>query len=260
MPQIIDTPLTPTRLVSLKCWDERPSLEGWQAASKNGRTYTLFAHHGYVGDDRVAGLVTLHRKPGGGGPGDFVLEVLQRRLSLGNREHVLEAEIHCRTDALGTPLSWNLESRFYDKGSGEDRRLRQTMEGRTEDKRLELTVNGRHESHRFGPGLSAEWPLMVALTHRPDLPAPGVQFDFFQEFNLLKRRHTLRFREGVHDDLDGIAPLTCTLQTGPGVLPMEYWFTEEGVLACMIRSYDAWLLDERAQVRYDEKLKALSTR
>ena len=260
MPEIVDTPLTPTRLVTLKCWDQRPNLDSWKTTDSTSRTYTLFAHHGYVGDDRVAGLVALQRKPKQTDSGDFTLEVLQRRLSIGNKEHILEAEIQCQGDQLATPKSWKLQSRFYEAGSGEHKRLHQTISGSIEGNRLQLTINGRDESHRIGPGLASEWTLMESLSQRPKLPDSGLQFDFFQEFNLLKRRHTLRFRDGVMDDFQGLASLTCYLQTGPGILPMEYWLTDDGLLACVINAYDAWLLDERAEVRYDEKLKSLSTR
>ncbi len=259
--EAVRQPLSPSVLQRIDAWRSAPVLEDWPAEPPYRRTFTLLAQHGWVDGSFPVGVLELQRSETDRRTGLFELSVRQKRAGNTLREHLIDATLTCREDALATPVRWELESRFTVARQRELPRLTYRESGCLTDGRLEVRIDGRPARRDVGPAYTCDWSLLDAVGRLRQAAMTPVSFDVLQDMTLVKRGQTLTFREDRNDRLgDASPPLRCFVQQGPGNLPYEYWVDDEGRPACVVNAFHAWLLDDEAPRRFDDQLIRLGAR
>jgi hypothetical protein len=166
-------------------------------------------------------------------------------------------------DPVATPRTWTFTSdllynwkpvdagfRYPDIGHDghRDRPLpmdsaKYTFAGRLEE---DVVVNeGRRPVQRAsGTGIASNWGLFDAVQRlEPVLPQP-LTFDMLEDFDLYKPGHVLRSSDAVEVEFaNGPLRLHGFRQLGHGILPWEYWVSDQGRLVLAVKGYQGYLLN-----------------
>jgi hypothetical protein len=203
----------------------------WQA------TYAIFVCHGYLlYGNHDLGLLELVRTPLA--DGTFTLKMTQRIRLDESMLQVTEAEAHCRADALGTPLSWTLKSRFEDS------------DGKPIPD-LAVDETGKPSDLVAGPA-TGDWCLFEAVQRlTPQTKVP--EFSLLEGLSVAKGGQRLSYRgEETYPIADKDQTLRRYEQIGHGVLPTNYWLDASGRLVIAVTHSRAYILDPEAKAKYEQ--------
>lgn len=158
--------------------------------------------------------------------------------------HAIEAELRCRQDALASPVSWSLSSRFHDAHGNEVPEASSRETGRVDGRALVRQVSGTELSQPVSGSLTGDWGLFDAVQRLPFEPGSSLTFDLLEGLSLVKPEQRLSFVRGREVQMCGA---TCTLygfrQKGRGILPIEFWLDEAHRLLLVINGNRVYVLD-----------------
>ena len=203
----------------------------WQA------TYGIFTCHGYMlKANKHLGLLRLERTPRD--DGTFDLKVTQTIQLDAAMRHVTEAVAQCRADALATPISWTLKSRFLDAHGAP-----------IPD--LDADEKGPLPGAAAGPA-TGDWCLFEAvqrLTPQTEIPT----FSLLEGMSVVKEGQRLAYRgEESHQIAGEAREFRRYVQIGHGVLPINYWLDAKGRLQLVVTHSRAYLLIPEAVANYEK--------
>ncbi len=244
----VTRPLEPavlTELGALKAAPPPPP-EGFDPAGEWTAVYRIWTCYGRRGrGNETKGALRLRRRPAGDGHRLAIRQVLHQ--SEGKR-HWVEADVRCRSDALGTPLAWTLTSRF--DGKHMDGRPEMAMEasGRLDGAVWETASGGRTRRRSVPAPATADWCLFEAVGRMPLKPAEPLRFAVLEGLGAVKADHRLAYdgRREVRWG-SGTATFHRFMQTGRGVYPYEWWVDGSHQPVLVVTGPRAYILDPAAE-------------
>lgn len=191
------------------------------------------------------GALQLRRKPAAGR--EFQLSVEQSAIQQDRTVYHAKAGIRCAADRLATPRQWELETAILER-SGQtvkDTAIRRT--GRVAGGKI--IFEGRAQRSIAAPKqFTSNWSLFDALQRSPDKHSEALTFDLFEELELLKPKHTLKYRLSTDLKLVGRkVRLHCYEEIGEGILPYAWWLDDQHRVVMAIGALRAFLWDPEAR-------------
>ena len=191
------------------------------------------------------GALQLRRKPAADGGIELVVE--QSAIQADRTVCHAKATIHCAADRLTTPREWELNTAILDRSG-------QTVAGtairRTgKESGGKIVFQGRAERSVAAPAhFTSNWSLFDALQRLPAKAAEPLAFDLFEELELLKPKHTLKYRQSVELELGGRkVRLHGYEEIGEGILPCAWWLDDQRRVVMAVGGLRAFLWDPAAR-------------
>lgn len=238
--RIVGTPLTPGLLWEMTAFaDLEPTPAGFSPSGAWQATYAIFSCQGYLAfGNQNRGVLRLERTPQT--DGTFLLKATQRVGLEDAMGQVTEATIHCRSDALATPISWTLKSQFLD------------AEGKVIP---DLTVEEKKEPPPGAVPATGDWCLFEAVQRlTPGTVVPS--FTLLEGLDLAKTDQQLIDRgEETYTIGKETRAFRRYDQLGHGVLPINYWLDGNGRLQVVVTLNRAYILDPEADAKFAEYAK-----
>lgn len=247
-----------------------PATEGFQppagAFDPSGAWETTFDLWETTQRAYKVGAFSLTRTPVDGER--FRLEMRLRKLATLGSQYCI-AGMTCATDALATPLDWELETVLCDdKGQPiEETRLRET--GLAVPGGLRVRIGDRERTVPVQGPMAFWFGLFEAVQRRSAPDAPALEFTLIDRFNQqVKPRQKLAFRRAATIELGGkrvwrenaveleagtvyrpvearegavATKVNAWEQTGFGVLPTVYWVDDAGRLLMVLSGIAAYV-------------------
>jgi hypothetical protein len=233
--------LTPEILWDMMAFSELPDTPDFAPDGAWQATYTIFACHGYLlFGNKNLGILELSRTPGP--DGTFTLHVQQKIRLDEAMLQVTEATVQCRNDVLGTPVSWQLTSRF-ENGAGEAI--------------PDLDADEQHAPTDLVAGAATgDWCLFEAV-QRLTAGAEVPEFSLLEGLSVVKGGQRLLDRGERTYSFDGKKVVLHQYdQIGHGVLPTGYWLDSRGRLQMVVTHSRAYILDPEAAGKFDSYSKS----
>ncbi len=206
--------------------------------SQSYAMYVLIPH----GARRV-GEFTLVRKPKAAG--GFTLDVHTRRLSVSGYSHFQRAEIHCKSDALASPVSWLFDTKLAKKPT--DPPYLQSGRRRTgavRDGALFIRDNIRTARTPLEGAYGNEWTMLEAVQRLPREKTPTMHYTLIDEYDTPQPEHTLEYRDQVTVPLKGgHVDLHSYCDIGRAVIPTTYWVDDHNRLLFVCTGLQVYALN-----------------
>ncbi|MCK4967118.1 hypothetical protein KAS50_08805, partial [bacterium] len=182
------------------------------------------------------------------------LSVEQIYINLANRKHKtplkhkIGAVINCKNNDIASPVNWDLTSEFLEgpEDIEEFKRADSLRESVTvEGDELVITANNRTFRRKVSNKLTADWNLFNAVQLLPFDKNIDIKFDFLEGLRAFREKHYLYYKGKIRDKWGTkTVNFHCFEHLGSGVLPYEYWVTENHRLALVITGNRAYILKE----------------
>lgn len=189
------------------------------------------------------GEVTLIRRTKGSS--GFVLGVHPRRFSVSGFSQFVRAELHCKNNALASPVSWIFDSKLA--RNVHDRPYLQSgrrSTGIVRDGVLMVRDNFRTARTPLSGAYGSEWAIMEAVQRLPREHTPTMHYTLIKQFGTPEPSHSLGYRDQVTIPLkDGPLKLHSYCDIGTAVIPTTYWVDEHGRLVFVCTGLQVYALN-----------------
>ncbi|HCK09910.1 MAG TPA: hypothetical protein DHW45_08545 [Candidatus Latescibacteria bacterium] len=248
--QVLDYPITPSTLDRIDVMTSLPEASSFDPEKNWAHTYLVWTNHGYDKGNIDAGYLTIERQPiSGGGVSLNVVTEIALLEGIGART---ASRIACLSDALTTPVTWELDSTFTGP-SGEDLPNQDThQESRIADKRMSVYIDGRSSVTPIQEMTTGDWCLFDAVQRLPQDQSTHYDFDVLERMMVIKRDQTLWFSDRT--DKAAGHNLRCFVRKGAAQLPTEYWLDEQNRLVLVVAYNMVYLLSDTAVETFKNKL------
>jgi len=193
----------------------------------------------------------------------------EKRASGGYRRQVT-AELHCRADALATPVRWSFASHTL---SSDGELVENTALAKTaaaERGKVEIRDGKSRRTIDVPSAFTVNWALFEAVQRLPRKAFEPLRFTMLDHFDQVKRNQVLSYRKTA-DVLLGerrvlkhrweqlekgrvrksswaltggqVVRLHAYDQVGAGIVPWVYWVDDQGRLLFVIAGLEAYILD-----------------
>lgn len=189
--------------------------------------------------------------------GDTVLlQIESDLLQQAGTLHQTRATITCASDALYTPLAWELESKLLDLNDESIKAAHVAQKAVVTGSVLRVQWANGERTMELPARCTTHWSLFAAVQRLPGKATKPLAFAVLEELDLLKEGQRLTFA-GKLDVEWKAAKLVMNEyhQTGRAVLPHQYWVAEHGRLAAVTSGVRAYILDPTAQGRFQERVE-----
>lgn len=188
------------------------------------------------------GEFTLVRQPQGSNT--FTLGVYPRRLSVSGFSQFERAELHCRSDALASPVTWVFDSKLARKASDPPYlQSGRRFTGMVRNGVLMIRDNIRTTRTPLHGAYGSEWTLLEAVQRLPRQHTRTLSYTLIKQFATPEPFHTLAYRDLVTIDLkDGPLKLHSYCDIGSGVIPTTYWVDEHNRLVFVCSGLQVYAL------------------
>jgi len=188
------------------------------------------------------GYVTMHRKPASQ-DGKFKLQVEQYLVFSRWRSQLTKAEIQCQADPLATPKSWTLES--VGKNTKDKTIQHPKFEESATVANGRITRTGKRTRQlEISNPFTLDWALFDAVQRLKGERSKAIEFDMFEDFDLLRPKQRLSYHGTIDVKLNGkLARLIGYHQIGEGILPTHYWLDEQYRLLFVTGGCRVYLFD-----------------
>ena len=253
----VGRPLTPEILTALGLISRYPAPnEPFDPGGNWTHRYQTWTVRGTKSGSIYQGELSLSRRQTGSDD-SFVLavtQVIQGTKPGEQGRHTIEAKIRCRQDALASPVSWNLASRFHDANGNEIPDATSGEVGRVYGRTLVRQINRTEISQPLSGSLASDWGLFEAVQRLPLEPGSPLRFDLLEDLSLVKPHQRLSFvGEREFQLWDATHMLYGFRQHGWGVLPYEYWLDEAHRLVMVINGNRVYILDTLLEERGENR-------
>jgi hypothetical protein len=234
-------PLGPEPLKALGVIGDFPAIEpGWDPQDSWSALYRICMVSGRVNRFQQSGLLRLIRHAGTQ-TREFRLTVDRYMKNETDRCHHHHAEIVCRGDALGSPVSWKLTSSYLTPQGAADPTVSRTTSWKAPGSAGALTTN---------------WGLFEAVQRLPFKTASSLEFTMLETLDLPKENQRLSYRGELMFPADvGPVTLHSFQHLGRGILPMEYFVDEDHRLVACANSSRVYVLESAALMPLPEVLQ-----
>jgi len=211
------------------------------------------------------GVATVRREPAADGP---VLHVDYRKFFPGRHWGVMSARLHCRPDALATPVRWRVASHIVrpDKRPLPHTDIEKTG---TVDAQDIAIADGKATRRIARPAAcTVNWALFDVVQRLPRKAFEPLHFTLLDHFDQAKANHMLAFRSTTDVLLGGKRVRTERWEAlekgrirkttwgregdrpvrlhaydhlGDGIVPEVYWVDDQGRLLFMVAGIEAWV-------------------
>jgi hypothetical protein len=225
-------PHSPESLKAIGVLGDLPAIEpGWNAQGNWSALFRICMISGRVNSFHQSGLLKLTRHAGTQSQ-KFRLTVDRYIKNDTDRCHHHHAEIVCRGDALGSPVSWELTSSYL------------TPQG-TADPTVSRTTSWK-DSGSDG-ALATSWGLYEAVQRMPFEKSASLKFTMLETLDLPKENQRLSYRGKFTFPTDG-GPMTlhCFQHLGWGIIPTEYFVDDNHRLVACTNSARVYVLESAA--------------
>jgi hypothetical protein len=251
--RIVGSPLTPDMLLELGALDGMPArTDGFKPDGDWVNTYRIWTCHGYrKSGNEDEGFLRLARL-GVPPDGPFMLKIDQEILHDSANLHSIHAKVECSSDALASPIRWQLSSRHV----GFDGALRPELgtreRSRIDGDELTVTTDGKEFRRKVSHPITADWCLFEALQRTAFDDGSIGPFDLLEGMSVVRARHRLSYRGLDPSGGDALGRrLHRFEQLGQGTLPYEYWLDEDHRLLIVVTGARAYILDHKAAQKAD---------
>ena len=227
----------------------RPPGEAFDAGGGFEATYGVFATP--RGATRT-GELRLRRSKGG--DGRIVLVMHMTRRQPGGHVQRTVARMHCKADALATPVEWTFESdlRTSDKKVVPHTRIRKTAAAG--DGEIVIKDGPHVQRLEVASAYTINWALFEAVGRLPRKAFPPIDFDLIDHFDQLKAAQTLSYRASRKVRLAGRpVRLHAYDHLGRGIVPWVYYVDERGLLVRAVSGLEAYGLLSAGPAKGGEK-------
>jgi hypothetical protein len=244
--EMVKHPLTPAMLTEMGVLDETPLIGGdFDPASAWRREYKVWTCYGYrEQSNRDQGVLRLARSGEGRGLRLAVDQSLVMDPKKDKCEHLLSADVLCRSDQLATPTRWTLNSTFTGGIEGQqpsDMDHSETAELRGDT--LRVRIGDRSFDRPASRSFTADWCLFEALGRLPLSDDTALEFDLLEGLTVWKPGQRLSYRGKLAVSWGGERPsLHCFQQLGMGVWPYEFWLDDAHRLVMVITGVRVYIL------------------
>lgn len=245
---ILGSPLTPEVLQDLNVLETIPAAtpnfnpeKGWT------HTYRIWRCHGYrQSGNRHTGFLKLTSRPIAGSSSQFQVE--QQIITNENFLTKISATIQCRDDELSTPIRWELESDFFNRGGRQLKKLHQEESAEVGHREINFKKGHFRSTQSLGRRMTADWCLFPAVQRIQFDQFRPLQFDLLEGLSLLKENQQLSKKGESGITIQGKrVKLHGYKQIGRGILPYEYWLDETNRLVLVTTFSAAYILDPQAE-------------
>ena len=255
----VGEPLTPTLLIELGAVRQlAPTRSSFRPDGKWANTYRIWTCHGYrESGNQDVGVLRIERSTGSSSE-SFSLRAVQKVIQTDGILHVLEAEVNCLDDELGTPTRWRLSSRFTGPDGKDRPGLGVDERAVVKGDRIQIKTAGRTLERKVGSSLTSDWCLFDSVQRLEYGKAADLTFDLLEGLSVVKKDQRLRYGGAGHVDFGGKeVKLHRFTQTGSGILPTEYWVDDRHRLQFVCSMNKAYILDENTERTIGRKIKTL---
>ena len=207
----------------------------WQLA------YGVYTLGGIQNHGGRTGSLTICRKASA--DRGAVLQVDYQKIVRPDFSQQVAAQIHCRGDALSTPLHWTFSSQILNPSGQpvEHTALKKTAVA--DGRRIEITDGRTRRSIPAPSAYTVNWALFDAVGRLPRKELEPLRFTMLDHFDQLKPGQVLSYRKTADVPL-GDRPLRLHAydHLGRGVVPWIYWVDDQGRLLFAVSGLEAYLL------------------
>lgn len=175
----------------------------------------------------------------------FILGVQPRRFSVSGFSQFVRAELHCKNNALASPVSWVFDSKLA--RNAHDRPYLQSGRRSTGTVRDGvLTIRDRFRTARTSleGAYGSEWAIMEAVQRLPRERTPALDYTLIKQFGTPEPSHTLSYRDQVIVPIkDGSLKLHSYCDVGASVIPTTYWVDEHDRLVFVCTGLQVYALN-----------------
>lgn len=232
-------PLTPQILIELGEIQQVGAVRTTAKTRAWNKFYRIYTNHGYrkSGNANDGYLKLTRRVAGSEGGNGWILDVeqkiIQREANVSLIKATINYQYHNRTFALG---KWKSSSKFY------------TPQGTLI---ADLSSDESTESYGdidSGKPLIPDWCMFDQVLHLPRVADFASEFNMLEGLSIHKPHQTIKYRgeEVISLEAGSRQRLHRFTQTGPGVLPYDYWIDENGDLGLVVTLSRAYILDSNA--------------
>ena len=191
----------------------------------------------------MVGEFTLVRRPEG--PDGFTLNVQTRRFSVSGFSQFQRAEIHCKSDALASPVSWQFDTKLAMNASDppylESGRARS---GAVRDGVLMIRDNIRTARSPLPGAYGNEWTMLEAVQRLHREKTPTMDYTLIDEYDMPQPGHNLRYQDQLTVPLkNGPLKLHSYCDIGRAVIPTTYWVDEHNRLVFVCTGLQVYALN-----------------
>ena len=222
---------------------------------------------GQRGFGRVGSVVLRRQARQDGGA---LLRLAYEKAFPGNALGTVTARMHCRGDALATPLGWEMKARTLSR----DRKPvpHTTIDKRGEAGQREIVLRDDKATRRIPTpdAWTVNWALFDVVARLPRKPFEPLRFTLFDDFDEPKPGQALSFRASATVSMGGrrvkqhrwtqldkgrvrttawgregdqAVRLHGYDLVGPGLVPVVYWVDDSGRPLAVVAGLEAYLLE-----------------
>ncbi len=256
----MDQPLDLKSLQSLESWSA-PHIDPIISDPQKPRSYLWIAQHGYQEIDHEMGVFSFKCIQEDSKSNTITLDIDLKRAGIANHEHHIKAKITCKNDLFSTPVQWYMKSDFTNSEDQLIPRYSLIKQGFYQEGYISETVNGANHQFQIANHWLSDYSLPASFQGSLVDVRDSIEFDYFQEFSLLKKNQTLHYAGKEQISLyDESVNLLYFQHFGIGNLPYEYWVTESGVLLLAVNAFNIWMLHDEPEAHYQNHINRLKNR
>lgn len=188
-----------------------------------------------------AGALGIRREMGAGGA---TLSLVQTTQQNDKTDYVIRARIEVDGNPLATPRRWEWSSAIHTPQGEVVDLTSSTGSGELAGDKLILRTNGHERVLAVTGPVTANWCLFDGLQRMAFDAKELPSFSMLEELSLLKGRQQLGIGETAEVTLpSGTVRMRSITQTGPGLLPYDYWLDDQHRLLLAIGGLRAFIHD-----------------
>jgi len=158
---------------------------------------------------------------------------------------VTRATIQCMENRLARPVSWKVESSGINKKDKNAVYPKFEERAKVADGRV-IRTGKRTRRVKIPEAFTLDWALFDAVQRFKGEKITPIEFDMFEDFDLLRPKQRLSYEGTTEVKLGGkTTRLVGYRQIGEGILPIHYWLDEQYRLLFVIGGCRIYLLDSR---------------
>ena len=254
----IGYPLDPITLGMTEAYDEFPKAPAeFNPHGEWEHSYRIYGIHGYKTHPRsinaTMGFLRIVRK----NLTNNKLQLNITKLSMGDRGnvHELSCEMICEKDALGTPLSWTINNRFYDYYGQERKNVSYAEKGSAESGTVNIWKKNIRSSISVNKHFTSDWSLFEAVQRMDKSETTSKPFDVLFGLSVLRQEHRLIDRGKFIYAKDGdMREFDLLHEIGPGMVPYEYYLDDSHFLLAVFTMNVVYFYDPVAEDIFDQRL------
>lgn len=242
----VDAPLSPRVVEEIGVLNEFPPVPAdYDPEGEWTHNYRIWGNHGtFRMFNKNLGHLIVSRAIGPSRE-RFQLSVTQEIVNADAIEHVIKAEMLCRNDELGTPLTWKLNSTFTDTALCPVPELTVTCEGRLDGGEVHEVCNGSARNYIMGHEFTTVWSVFD-LAQRWKRPIQN--FAVLDGLLYPKQGRVIGKRAQVSETISTLRrPLSCVHLLGSGMLPYDFWIDEHRRVLMAFSGAIMYILDDEAE-------------